>query len=384
MALLPQYLQNAPGTYGQYVGPTSDQLGITGDQSSGFAIDPVALYLANYGALPDYSRFVTDPNRSGWQVSDELAALNSGNLTNQNNFQVLGINPDGSYDVKVKSGDKEGTIFNYVPQSGGGYALSDPQGTVGWNTNENLFDDPIALAMMLGTGAIAGGAIGAANGLWADPLTQAGGGLATGGSSAAPASSGGFIENLLGQSTASGGSLGAAQTAAPGFLAGAAATAPAPMSLVPFTGATTSALLSGAGLTGAGYQLAQTAAEQAANAATNQPSVGPGPSSGTGIQGGTNQGSGGNSGGLPTDAAGWLKLLGPLVGGGLLAYEASRQNGQQNPTDAWTRDWARNQIANAPAAPTGSVTEQYRNAMMSGLSQGENPALSGLLNKRYY
>lgn len=85
---------------------------------------------------------------------------------------------------------------------------------------------------------------------------------------------------------------------------------------------------------------------------------------------------------LPTDIDGWLKLLGPLLGGGLAAWEASQANGQQNPTDAWTRDWARNKLNNPQAAPQ-PVTGQYRDKMMGMLGQ-QNPAIAGLLGKRYY
>lgn len=85
---------------------------------------------------------------------------------------------------------------------------------------------------------------------------------------------------------------------------------------------------------------------------------------------------------MPTDLAGWLKLAAPLLGGGLAAWEASKANGEQNPQDAFTRDWARNKLNNPQAAPQ-AVTGQYRDKMMGLLGQ-QNPAIAGLLGKRYY
>jgi hypothetical protein len=68
--------------------------------------------------------------------------------------------------------------------------------------------------------------------------------------------------------------------------------------------------------------------------------------------------------------AGWLPLLGPALGGLLAGIEANNSNGQQNPQDEFTRDWARG-LLNSPKPALTPVTNQYRDKMMGLLGGGQ-------------
>jgi hypothetical protein len=171
-----------------------------------------------------------DREEEYWDLSDALRGADpwlAENWSNPNNMEVT-RDGDG-YRVRIKTGDKEGTWYNLTPDGSGGFRSS-VAGRGEWNTNENLFDDPMALAMMAAVGTIGAGAAGAFSG-WGTggapaagaPATPGGGSGLLGGT-AAPAASGGggsVIESMLGQSLATPGSIGAAQSAAPGFMAAA-------------------------------------------------------------------------------------------------------------------------------------------------------------------
>ena len=109
-------------------------------------------------------------------------------IYNPNNVSYVETDKDGNQIIKVKSADKEGTKYKFSPT---GQNL----GVVGserWDTNENIFDDPIALAMMAAVATMGAGAAGAFGG--------AGGGAA-GGAAGGTGAAGGVGSSL-------GGSLG--------------------------------------------------------------------------------------------------------------------------------------------------------------------------------
>lgn len=115
-----------------------------GDQDTWSAYDQVEEYLGLSDALQQ-----NDP----WRYE---------NWSNPNNMEV---ERDGDgYRVHMKTGDKEGTWYNLSPNGEGGF-ISSEAAKGKWDTNENLFDDKMALAMMAAVGAIGAGAAGAFGGL---------------------------------------------------------------------------------------------------------------------------------------------------------------------------------------------------------------------------
>ena len=174
-------------------------------------------------------RDMPDLIQEGLGLSDAMAeqdpwlAQNWGDPNNVKYERAEG----GGYKVTVKSGDKQGTVYLLSPDDKGGFKVAE-QGTTKFDTGRyNPFQDPMALAMMAGVGGITAGAMGAFGGAGsaaggaAPSAGGSSGGLLGGGSSAASTGGGSVIESLLGQSLATPGSMGAAQSAAPGFMAAA-------------------------------------------------------------------------------------------------------------------------------------------------------------------
>ena len=266
--------------------------------------------------------------------------------------------------VLQKTGERVGTRTAY-DSTEGGYTPGEVLGQEEMYTNNG---DMVQKALMAYAALAGGGLAGnyAMTGSMFDALAPGAmnlGGLAggatgaTGGTTGATGQ-GSFLNSLLGQSTGIEASAAAAQSAAPGFYSALTQTS------LPAIGAATGVSSLLPQLPAAINPIFQTLAD------TPMPSPPTGGPPAT-----TTPGSPQTPGDvvpkvadaakslMPTDLAGWAKLLGPLVGGGLLAYEASQQNGQQNPQDPFTRDWARG-ILSGPKASA--------------------PAMQGLLGKRYY
>lgn len=124
-----------------------------------------------------------DQEDEWWDVSDALRGADprlAENWSNPNNMEVT-RDGDG-YRVRIKTGDKEGTWYNLTPDGNGGFTPS-VAAKGKWDTNENLFDDPIALAMMAAVGTIGAGAAGAFGGLpgGSAPIVEGGTTAALGG-----------------------------------------------------------------------------------------------------------------------------------------------------------------------------------------------------------
>jgi hypothetical protein len=95
-----------------------------------------------------------DQEEEYWDVSDALRGADPRLAENWGNGSNMQVERDGDgYRVRVKTGDKEGTWYNLQRDAQGGYTPT-VAGKGEWNTNENLFDDPIALAMMAAVGGI--------------------------------------------------------------------------------------------------------------------------------------------------------------------------------------------------------------------------------------
>jgi hypothetical protein len=151
-----------------------------------FAFDPFqrrtrTMRYAPQGDQDTWSAY--DREEEYWDLSDALRGADprlAENWSNPNNMEVT-RDGDG-YRVRIKTGDKEGTWYNLTPDGNGGFTPS-VAGRGEWNTNENLFDDPIALAMMAAVGTIGAGAAGAFGGLpgGSAPIVEGGTTAALGG-----------------------------------------------------------------------------------------------------------------------------------------------------------------------------------------------------------
>jgi hypothetical protein len=108
-----------------------------------------------------------DQEEEYWDLSDALRGADPRLAENWGNPDNMEVQRDGDgYRVRIKTGDKEGTWYNLTPDERGGFTPS-VAGRGEWNTNENLFDDKMALAMMaavggIGAAAAAGAGAGAA------------------------------------------------------------------------------------------------------------------------------------------------------------------------------------------------------------------------------
>jgi hypothetical protein len=334
-----------------------------------------------YGLGGDNPTLMNPERRDAWMASDELLASDPELFGNATNLKVVSQDENG-YTVMRKTADKEGTLIRIEkdPQTGE-WVSKGAVGKEGWDTNaaqrfQNLGFGSVLGAALGGYGLNASGLVGpGVNGLASGAsATEAAIGSALGGnglvgglgSTAAGAASGGMssvgsktpvIDSILGQSTIPGSAY-----AAPGM---ADSILPATTSLAS-PGAFSGILPATAPAWGSGL-----VAAPGITPLPGQPGSPPAPTAETPPATQTPPGGsppGGNNGGftVPTDLAGWAKLLGPALGGLLAGIEAKNANGQQNPQDEFTRDWARNRLNNG------------------GLLAKDNQIMSGLLNKRYY
>jgi hypothetical protein len=308
-------------------------------QNVGFTPEAfAALEQAGFGNGSNY-QWGYGSDQGNWQQDSSM-----GDLTNP----VL-------QSVMKKTGDKEGTKYGYTLDANGNYVPSATGQAEYWDTNRGDMNLKAAIAMA----SLLGGGMGANYGMTGNFLTAA-----------APTGMGDLGVNALLGTALTDGSIGG--------LAGGAGAAGSGASAL--TGEQLGAGWVGEDLAGAAAAGATTPAGFTTPAGTIAGAAG----SAAGAAGGPPKPTTGAGGGfqMPTDLAGWLKLAAPLLGGGLAAWEASKANGEQNPQDAFTRDWARNKLNNPQAAPQ-AVTGQYRDKMMGLLGQ-QNPAIAGLLGKRYY
>jgi len=311
---------------------------------------PEATFDPNWGSMP-----------GGW-----LPEYTNGVLTGW--WRNTALDPSrGANQQGVQAGTDYG--FEYVPAdkiNGGEPATGDIEYRTGGTSIEQnkprggaLLEKvvPLALAAIAGGGALSAAGLGPYAG-----AVQADMGLLGAAPAASSSTGGSFLSDLVGQSFANPDvAMGAAQSAAPSFMAESAGLATAPMSLAPYLGTSTAglgALGSAAGgalgaaanaVTPADYEIppdwkppAGTTASEIANAVGN---------------------TAGNASGLLSNVPDWLKQWGPLLGGLALGAESYLNKGDEQPQDPFTRDWARGLLSN-PRASAG--------------------AMSGLMNKKYY
>ena len=322
-----------------------------------------------YGLGGDNPTLMNPERRDAWMASDELLASDPELFGNATNLKVVSQDENG-YTVMRKTADKEGTLIRIEkdPQTGE-WVSKGAVGKEGWDTNAaQKFQN-------MGFGSVLGAALGG-YGLNASGLVGPGvNGLASGASATeaaiGSALGGNGLVGGLGGAAAGGATFGPASPEITAeMLTGANATSDPIAYLNAQAGWTASDPAYMATLTTVppgtitpGYQ-APPAWPETPPAATTPPGTQTPP--GGSPPGGSPPG--GSNGGftVPTDLAGWAKLLGPALGGLLAGIEAKNANGQQNPQDEFTRDWARNRLNNG------------------GLLAKDNQIMSGLLNKRYY
>jgi len=203
--------------------------------------------------------------------------------------------------VMKKTANKEGTRYTYTLDANGNYVPSATGQTEHWDTNRGDMNLKALIAM----GSVLGGGLLGNLAMTGNALTAA-----------APTGLGNLsAEALLGSALTDG--------AGGGLAGGAGATGGGASAL---TGEQLGAGWVGEDLAGAAAAGATTPAGFTTPAGTIAGAAG----SAAGAAGGLPKPTAGTSGGfqLPTDLAGWLKFLGPVIGGGLLYKEAKDANGQ--------------------------------------------------------
>jgi len=190
MATLRDLPQSIAGPLGQYYVNLPSMSGLSGMGDNGVSAPYTdeasarAWYEAMYGPLGPQGRIDYGGTRQGWKIDPQW-----GITPDETQVMIEEVRPDGSYIVKAKTGDKEGTLYQYRPNASGGYDLNpEAVGTVPWDTNEFQRMRNILLPAAIGagvggaaafggagSGGLSGGALGAGETIGAtDALANAG------------------------------------------------------------------------------------------------------------------------------------------------------------------------------------------------------------------
>jgi hypothetical protein len=258
-------------------------------QNVGFTPEAfAALEQAGFGNGSNY-QWGYGSDQGNWQQDSSM-----GDLTNP----VL-------QSVMKKTADKEGTRYTYTLDANGNYVPSATGQAEYWDTNRGDMNLKAAIAMA----SLLGGGMGANYGMTGNFLTAA-----------APTGMGNLGVNALLGTALTDGSIGGLAGGAGAAGSGASALTGEQLGAgwvgEDLAGAAAAGATTPAGFTTPAGTIAG-AAGSAAGAAGGLPKPTTGPTTGAG---------GGFQ--MPTDLAGWLKLLGPVIGGGLLYKEAKDANGQ--------------------------------------------------------
>ena len=116
-----------------------------------FSYDPFYLRPAEEVNLGDSGPMYA-PER--WVPSDAIKQENPwlyNEWSNQSNMEIVQKLEDGGYLVKIKTGDKQGTVYHVAPDENGGFSNRGVIGNEYWNTNSNFLSDygvPLAILSM--------------------------------------------------------------------------------------------------------------------------------------------------------------------------------------------------------------------------------------------